>query len=322
MGAATAASGRYRESAADAPDADLLRDRLAEDGYLFFPGLIEREAVLALRAEFLCRLQAAGWLAPGSKPEDALPEPRLRRENTPQFWEGYSALQRIQQFHELAHAPAIMKVMRALLGPQVLVHPRKIARVNYPDHPEHTTSAHQDYRYVQGATDTLTAWAPLGDCPPDLGGIRILAGSHRLGLLPAVAASGGDGGLAVEVDHDDQRWVGADYRAGDVVVFHSLTVHSGVPNRSRQLRLSVDCRYQSVEDPVTPESLLPHFYSDVARWAELTSGWSSWDAIIPPPVPLRICQLRPLQGALELPASRFLAGRRPMTSPDGADAPV
>ncbi len=40
--------------------------------------------------------------------------------------------------------------------------------------------------------------------------------------------------------------------AGDVLLFHSMTVHKGIPNRSDKLRMSIDVRYQPVSEPFNP----------------------------------------------------------------------
>ena len=65
-------------------------------------------------------------------------------------------------------------------------------------------------------------------------------------------------------------------RAGDVLLFHSLCVHRGVPNTTPdRVRLSVDYRYQGISQPITPGSLLPHF--NRRTWDEIYAGWERAD---------------------------------------------
>jgi hypothetical protein len=85
----------------------------------------------------------------------------------------------------------------------------------------------------------------------------------------------GPGVKAVGVEGDEPGWVTADYRAGDVLLFHSLTVHAGKQNHADALRLSADFRYQSVHEPVVPASLGPHYHPRIPGWDELTDGWSA-----------------------------------------------
>jgi hypothetical protein len=104
-----------------------------------------------------------------------------------------------------------------------------------------------------------------------------MVGSHRRGLLatkayPSVIQFG------VSVSHDDPAWATAEYLPGDVVIFHSLTIHGSVPNRSERVRLSVDYRYQSASQPIARPSLLPLGYQQgaVPDWSELLAG-VTWD---------------------------------------------
>ena len=62
------------------------------------------------------------------------------------------------------------------------------------------------------------------------------------GPLSLPSASVGSG-APVRPD-EAQDWASASYRPGDVLVFHSLTVHWAPPNRGERLRLSCDYRYQ------------------------------------------------------------------------------
>jgi hypothetical protein len=89
-----------------------------------------------------------------------------------------------------------------------------------------------------------------------MGGLQIAAGSHLHGVYEFQPALGA-GGLEVNNTFDGD-WVSNPFQQGDVVVFHSMTVHKGLPNRSDKLRLSMDARYQRVSDPIAPDSLEPH----------------------------------------------------------------
>ena len=66
------AFGELRRSNDIAHDASQLRARKAEDGYLYLPGLLDVEEVLAARREITERLAAGGAIDPGHKPMDAI----------------------------------------------------------------------------------------------------------------------------------------------------------------------------------------------------------------------------------------------------------
>jgi hypothetical protein len=293
----------YVDSTPIAGDREAMRSRLRADGFLFFRRLIPSDAVLGVREEVLQALDENGWLDPSAPPTAGRPGPRVRIEGAPDFWDGYTGIQRREPFHRLAHAPELLAVLRTLVADELLVHPRKIARVSFPN-AGFTTPPHQDFRYIQGTTDVFTTWLPLSACPPELGGLRALGGSHTRGLLPTVKAEGA-GGLAVEVDDDHVDWATIDYEPGDVLVFHSLTVHGALPNVADRLRLSVDYRYQAASDPVAPPTLRPHHHPRVPDWDELARTWSSTETIAAPD-DLELAPFGPPPGDLVLGPSRFV----------------
>ncbi len=269
-------------SPASSPEA--LRAAMSSDGYLFFRGLVDPAHVLAVRAAVLDALDECGWLAAGSSPDDALPSDRVRREEAnadPAFFEAYRAVQQRQQFHELAHDPALVATAGQVLGGDVFVHPRKIARIGLP-RDEFVVGAHQDFPLNQGSPDVLTAWVSLGHCPDELGGLKVLAGSHRDGLQPVEPVPNVGGLRVAKPMEDDPGWLSADFEPGDVLMFHSLTVHAAKRNHTDRLRLSCDFRYQLVTDPVVQDSLVPHYYPVVPGHDELTEGWTSTASVSVP----------------------------------------
>ena len=67
--------GLLRESTDAADDIPELRRRLAEDGYLYMPGYLDRDEVLAARASLTDGLAAAGVLDPAYPTIDGICKP-------------------------------------------------------------------------------------------------------------------------------------------------------------------------------------------------------------------------------------------------------
>jgi hypothetical protein len=272
-------------------DPAALRERMREHSHLFFRGLLDPARVDTVRGDLLDRIAPLGWLD--------LTRPRVYTD--PEWKEGYHAIQRSERFHALAHEPALTGVAESLLDDSVVVLPMKIARVTYPGL-EHPTPPHQDQFFVRGTADTITMWVPLGDCPRELGGLCVVPGSHRTGMR-GVSAADGQGGIASDWDAGDAEYRTTDYGAGDVLMFHSHTLHWAPSNSADRLRLSADYRYQARSDPLFVYTLLPHEHlSGTPAWPELSRGWEStrW---IDVGGPIRIV---PLGGdALHPGASRF-----------------
>ncbi|MCG3199788.1 MAG: hypothetical protein GHCLOJNM_04313 [bacterium] len=253
-----------------------LREDLEERGYVFVRGLLPEALLREVRADIANVLARAGWLDPRFDPLEARANPGVGpfvESVSPEYAPVYDRILHLESFHSLPHHPRLVRLFRDLFDEEPLLHPRHIARIVFPNATEETTPPHQDYIHIRGSKNTLTAWFPLGDCPRDLGGLMALEGSHHLGLLPFVEARGA-GNKGIVIKDFKGRWVGTDYRAGDVMVFNSLTVHSGSPNQTGNcLRLSMDVRATPLSEPVHPSSLLPHMQR--VTWEQIYSGWKS-----------------------------------------------
>jgi hypothetical protein len=141
----------------------------------------------------------------------------------------------------------------------------------FPAREEFTTKAHQDFPNVQGTTEVYTAWMPLIDCPMEAGPLQVAAGSHTAGVYD-FGIAGGAGGIEIK-DPLAGRWVSGAFAAGDVLVFHSMAVHKGVPNRSDRLRMSMDVRYQLVSEPFNFDNA--NADGQKLSWDDIYAGWRS-----------------------------------------------
>ena len=253
-------------------DGPALAARMAEDGYLYLPGLLPESVVGDVQHQVAAIVREAGWLRRDARLADALADPRgFCVDPEPRYLEILRRINRVEEYHALKHHPALLGLFERLLGAPVFPHPRVLMRNIFPARPEYTTKAHQDYPNVQGTTEVYTAWIPLIDCPPEVGGLQVARGSHRLGVLE-FGIGNGAGGIEI-LDPLEGRWTGGPMRVGDVLVFHSLTVHKGVENRSDRLRMSIDCRFQRVRDPFNPDNASPD--GQPLAWDDVYAGWRS-----------------------------------------------
>ncbi|MDT0266578.1 phytanoyl-CoA dioxygenase family protein [Streptomyces sp. DSM 44915] len=263
-----------------------LRERLVADGYLYLPGFLDPAEVLAVQRELRAVLAEVGWLADADSLRVGADDLRFTAES---FATVYPAVQRVESFHRLGCHPELAALTGALLAGPVFCHPARVLRLAPPTAADggYFTRAHQDFVVQHVTTDALTLWLPLADCTARRQGLRVLPGSHWNGYLPTDASVGGARPLYLDVPWDHPDWATADFRPGDLVVFHSLTVHGGGPNTSDQLRLSADIRYQRHDDPMRAEWTHPHGWPRTPDWPELTGDWSSRAWIeVPPEVPL------------------------------------
>ena len=249
-----------------------LNTRMQRDGYLFIRGLLPPDALESLRLQMIGIARDAGWVDRDSPLEKGVANlDRFCVEPEPKYMQVYEHFYRLEEFHAVQHHPSLLGLVEGLAGEPVMPHPRIIGRIIFPQREAYTTPAHQDFVAVQGAVDTYTAWIPLSDVPPQLGGLQLAAGSHLSGVYDFRPALGA-GGLEI-VDPLAGRWVNTPFEQGDVLLFHSMTAHKGLPNTTDILRLSLDARFQRIADPIEAGCLEPH--SQPNSWEKIYADWSS-----------------------------------------------
>ncbi len=247
-----------------------LRARMERDGYLFIRGLVPARALEELRLKMLQIARQGGWVKEGTSLEEAVAElGGFCLEPEPAYMQVYHRMYLLPEFHAFQHHPHLLEFFARLLDGPVLPHPRLIGRIIFPQKEEFTSPAHQDFIPIQGTPQTYTAWVPLSDLPPEMGGLQVAEGSHQQGVYDFQPALGA-GGLEI-LDPLEGKWRGGPFKQGDVLIFHSLTPHRGAPNSSQSLRLSMDARYQRADAPIAPGSLQPH--SQPHTWEEIYAEW-------------------------------------------------
>lgn len=189
----------------------------------------------------------------------------------PKYKQAANRVFSLERLHALTHHPALTDVMKQVVGAHLLVHPKPIARMIFPNCPGALLHAHQDNAGIAGSSESYTVWMPLHDCLQGQGTLEIKEASHLFGLqttegyIEPETAPGGD-------------WVGGRIEAGDAVFFHSLTVHQSTLSTSNQLRFSVDCRFQSYDEAVSPlEIVFPNQAKGGRTWEATYAGWERDD---------------------------------------------
>ena len=274
-------------------DADALRRRLADDGYLFFRGLLPAGQVRAAGHAVLAQLRSGGWIddrgIPSIEPRavnsmDALADPAFR------------AAMFGPAFNEIPYWPALRQGVRRILGPLAFSYPAKVLRAVYPERPEARPRGryiHYDYG-VSGVQDMLTSWIPLMEIPVQIGGLAVQPGGHR-----------GPPRRPRPLSTTEPGWATTSYEPGDVIIFHCLTPHAALPNRGSTLRISGDFRWQRpgpapAELVLGPAGRRPEMFSRLFRrepwWEPVPAGLTLYpraQMITAPPGPSRLIPVHP-----------------------------
>ncbi len=256
-------------------DGAALAKRLKRDGYLFVRGLFPRARVLEIHRRLLDKAAQGGWLDQASPVEQGIAEPSAAcKDPEAAYMQVFRGLWADEELHRLRTHPSVLAFFERIFGEPAFVHPMFVQRNIFPksEHFDFTSGIHQDKVHIGGGTNHAL-WVPLGDCPIEKGPLAVAAGSHQAGVLDTKVGSGA-GGMDICVPIPG-TWVSGSFEAGDAVVFSDTTVHQALPNRSREIRMSFDARYQPATQPVAETNM--RTYSGCGAWEEVYSGWASDD---------------------------------------------
>jgi len=246
-----------RDSLGLVDDSAALRARMAEDGYLFFRGLLDRQTVLSARREILLKYATIGEIDPERPLMDAVAaeDTAIDKVNLRAFSESVrSGL----AYERVVLDPRLIAVHEGLLGGDVHVFDFRWPRFVRPGE---ACGFHYDGPYMMRGTERIySSWIPLGDVSRTEGALILLEGSHRQpALLKTYAKKDADRDRIPWLGTDPirlqqrygGRWLSTDFRAGDVLCFTMHTLHGALDNNSPEsrCRLSSDTRYQRVDEP-------------------------------------------------------------------------
>jgi hypothetical protein len=271
-------------------DGRALRARLDRDGYVFIRGLLPAQTILSVRGRLLARAAAGGWLDPGSPVEAGIANPAAAcKDPEDRYLRVFRGLWMDEELHRLRIHPVVTDLFSRIFGEPALAHPMFVQRNIFPRTGsfDFTTGMHQDRVHIGGAT-SYALWMPLGDCPREKGALAVAAGSHRQGILDTKVGSGA-GGMDIAVPIPG-TWVTGAFKAGDALIFQDVTVHKALANRTREIRMSFDARFQPVSQPIADVNMVP--YAGCGTWEEVYAGWERtdgqyfWTDLTPDIVPL------------------------------------
>jgi len=178
----------------------------------------------------------------------------------------------------VAHHPIIVEAVADLLGPDLLLYGsvlffKEPASAGY-------VSWHQDATYMGiQPHHFVTPWLALTPSNAELGCVRMIPGSHKLGILHHHDTYGEDNiltrGQNVE-DIDESTAVDLVLKPGQMSIHHATIVHGSMPNRGTERRMGV--ALQSFMSPECHQTV-GDFMVQIAKGCEHWTG----DHVFPRP---------------------------------------
>ena len=153
---------------------------------------------------------------------------------------------------ELIRNEKLLDIAESLVGPEIMCHPAYRVRPKLPDHALTVVPWHQDAGYMEPQCDTvlqLTLWIPLIDATVKNGCLEVIPYAHKGGVYRHRSVKGRP---YLDIPDDalpNIKPVPLPVNFGGVLLLTNLTPHRSTPNRTNQVRWSVDVRYQDAAHP-------------------------------------------------------------------------
>ncbi len=271
-------------------------DQFESEGYVILSGFYPERAVEAARGaaselvdRFADRLTAAGKISHDHA--EAPFETRLARlcEDAPdEAPHIFRKELHMAGMYEVFFHPPLLDIVETLLGEELRLYPNYSIRPKLPDHAPTLVLWHQDGGYTfrvhrdgdhsqetVNALRMINVWSPLVSAREENGCMQFIPGTHRIGM-----ARHEDREFYLEISQEDlapyvDQAVSIELDPGDIVLFHNMLYHQGLPNLSDQVRWSMDWRYQDARQP-TLRSTTGHLARSRLRSDEVVRDADDW----------------------------------------------
>ncbi len=161
-------------------------------------------------------------------------------------------------FQQVGKQPQVVALLKALMGADKIRLSQNHHNCVMTKHPgfSSVTSWHQDIRYWRfDRRELVSTWLALGPENRDNGGLLVIPGSHTLDFEPGQF----DASLFLRTDVDINKELLAratvvELDAGDMLFFHSRTLHAAGQNETDTVKRSLVYTYRAEDNQPIPET--------------------------------------------------------------------
>ena len=193
---------------------------------------------------------------------------------------GRSWRDRLPGYYDIMANLKILDAVESLIGGEIFANPVYNTRPKVPNVAAGAVPWHQDKSYWPdaNANPVITVWLPLVDANLENGCLHIMPRTHRQKVLSWHKESyTGTGYTEVDFDHlgPEHAAVPLPIKAGGAILFNDRCIHMSTPNRSNQVRWSLDLRYQPTDQDPMPQHGVG-FLARSYRYPERVATLADW----------------------------------------------
>ncbi|TDB68935.1 phytanoyl-CoA dioxygenase family protein [Arundinibacter roseus] len=245
-----------------------LKEEFNQNGFLLLRNYLDKEAVAGIYREareiFAVQIQRATGRTVDIEDRDAFENAMFDffEKDFTAFVNTGKTVQHAISLHRFALDEKIISLLKEVGIEKPVIGARPAMQFNSrflsKDGSKHwKLDAHQDWRTGQGSLDSTVIWFPMVDAAAEIGALQVIPGSHTTGLLES-STSGYQGGITAALREDE--FVQTEFQVGDVLIFSAFLVHQSGNNITRNIRWSVQLRYNNLAEPTFIERGYPMAY--------------------------------------------------------------
>lgn len=242
-----------------------MRKQFDEQGYVVLKGLIDHRIVVQIRkeAEAIAERVIQKFHQEGRLESTYESEPFERRlipvykqlgKQAPGL---FNKELHVAGFYDFFFNAGLLDIAESFLGSEIRLYPNYYLRPKMPGDDAFRVLWHQDAAYTDNfkgggnveVLQTVNCWASMVPARSENGCMQFIPGSHKLGLVPYTQK---EHYLEIDREHLEpllSKAIDIETEPGDVVLFHNMLFHQGLPNMSGTIRWSIDWRYQDATQP-------------------------------------------------------------------------
>lgn len=161
-------------------------------------------------------------------------------------------------FQQVGRHPQVVQMLKAMMDTDTIRLSQNHHNCVMTKHPgfSSVTSWHQDVRYWRfDRRELVSTWLALGPETRENGGLLVIPGSHKLDFDPGQF----DASLFLRTDLDDNadllaKAVVVELQPGDMLFFHSRTLHAAGQNETDLVKRSLVYTYRAENNQPIPET--------------------------------------------------------------------
>lgn len=252
-----------------------LKNQLNEEGFVLIKNFISKKTASEIKDQiFNIFLIQHNYIYNNSKMGDDSNKliSELYEKNNDLFLACSKQVQKLPLIYNLASSIKTTNHLRQIGMENPILSYTPLVMFNSKLMNKYITPPHQDWRSMQGSLDSLVIWIPFQDVYDGFGNIEFIPKSHKMGL---VSSKSDDWFRKIDDQNLEDKFTSIEISSCDALVFSTFLIHRTGINSQKNIRWSVQFRYNNLSEKTYVERGFPDPYKHFPEEEILTKNFPS-----------------------------------------------